>query len=192
MAHSQALAESAAAPSLWQVAAVFGAISATSFGGGQKASVRRQVVKVHGWMTEGEFMEGLEFAQIMPGPNILNLAVYCGQRARGVLGAIVAFLGVSVPAFVIVLIAGALYFRFIGNSFVHAALIGCAAGAVGLTLGNAIELSADLRDDWFNFLLLAATTVAVTRFHVHLLIVLAVFGSLGIWRHRAKAMRSVP
>ena len=171
---------------------MFGAISATSFGGGQKASVRRQVVTTHGWMSEAQFMEGLEFAQIMPGPNILNLAVYCGQRARGVTGAIVAFLGVSIPAFVIVLIAGALYFRFIGNSFVHAALIGCAAGAVGLTLGNAIELSVDLKDDWLNFVLLAATAVAVSRFHVHLLAVLVVFGAVGIWRYRAKATKSVP
>lgn len=127
-------------------------------------------------------MEGLEFAQVMPGPNILNLAVFCGQRARGVPGAIVAFLAVSIPAFVIVLIAGALYFRFITNPFVHAALIGCAAGAVGLTLGNALELSFDLKNDWLNFVLLAATTFAVTRYHVSLLVVLLVFGGLGILR----------
>lgn len=182
----------AEAPRLWQIAGVFATIAATSFGGGQKASVRRQVVKVHGWMSEAQFMEGLEFAQIMPGPNILNLAVYCGQLARGIPGAIAAFLAVSIPAFVIVLIAGALYFRFIGNAFVHAALIGCAAGAVGLTLGNAIELSAELKDDWLNFVLLAATTIAVTRFHVHLLVVLVVFGTIGVWRYRAKATRSIP
>lgn len=169
---------------------MFAAISATSFGGGQKASIRRQVVTSHQWMTESQFMEGLEFAQVMPGPNVLNLAVYCGQRARGVLGAIVAFLAVSVPAFAIVLIAGALYFRFIGNSFVHAALMGCAAGAVGLTLGNAIELSVDLKDDLVNFALLAATAVAVSRFHVHLLIVLVVFGTLGIWRYRVRKIRA--
>jgi chromate transporter len=198
MDRSRALAETAGAvaarapvrPALLQIAAVFGAISATSFGGGQKASIRRQVVTAHRWMNEDEFMEGLEFAQVMPGPNILNLAVYCGQRARGVPGAIVAFLGVSIPAFVIVLVAGALYFRFIGNAYVHAALIGCAAGAVGLTLGNAIELSIDLKEDLFNFVLLAATTVAVTRFHASLLLVLLAFGTMGIVRHRRRKMRA--
>ena len=169
-----------------QIATIFGAISATSFGGGQKASVRRQVVTTHAWMSEDQFMEGLEFAQIMPGPNILNLAVFCGQRVRGIPGAVVALLAVSIPAFVIVLIAGALYFRFIPNQFVHAALLGCAAGAVGLTLGNAIELSIDLKNDWLNFVLLAATTVAVTMYHAQLLYVLVVFGILGIWRYRAK------
>jgi chromate transporter len=177
-------------PSLLQIASIFAAISATSFGGGQKASVRRQVVSTHCWMTEDQFMEGLEFAQIMPGPNILNLAVFCGQRTRGIAGGLVALAAVSLPAFVIVLIAGALYFRFIHNPFVHAALLGCAAGAVGLTLGNAIELSLDLKSDWLNFVLLAATAVAVSVFHVHLVYVLVIFGALGIWRFRARKSRT--
>jgi chromate transporter len=175
---------------LLQIAAIFGTISATSFGGGQKAGVRRQVVTTHRWMTEDQFMEGLEFAQIMPGPNILNLAVFCGQRVRGVPGAITALLAVSLPAFAIVLVAGALYARFIHNTFVHAALTGCAAGAVGLTVGNAIELSIDLKDDWINFLLLAATAVSVTVFHLQLVYVLAVFGPLGIWRYGARKARA--
>ncbi len=183
---SPAASEQATRPSLLQIATIFGAISATSFGGGQKASVRRQVVTTHAWMSEDAFMEGLEFAQIMPGPNILNLAVFCGQRARGVAGGIVALLAVSIPAFIIVLIAGALYFKFSQNAIVHASLIGCAAGAVGLTVGNAIELSIDLKHDWLNFVLLACTTVAVSLYHVHLLYVLIVFGALGILRFRSR------
>ena len=194
MAQSQTLVDAAAGvtptaapPTLLEIAAIFGAISATSFGGGQKASVRRQVVTAHRWMSEAQFMEGLEFAQVMPGPNILNLAVFCGQRARGVPGAVVAFLSVSLPAFIIVLIAGALYFRFEHDPFVHGALLGCAAGALGLTVGNAIELSVDLREDWLNFVLLAATAVAVTVFRAPLLLVLLLFGGVGIWRHTRTA-----
>lgn len=135
-------------------------------------------------------MEGLEFAQVMPGPNILNLAVFCGQRVRGIPGAVVAFLAVSLPAFAIVLVAGALYFRFISNPFVRAALLGCAAGAVGLTLGNAIELSLDLRKDWMNFVLLAATTFSVTYLKIHLVVVLAVFGVLGILRYHTQKRKA--
>lgn len=177
-------------PSLWEIAGVFAAISATSFGGGQKASVRRQVVSVHRWITEDQFMEGLEFAQVMPGPNIVNLAVFCAQRARGVLGAIVAFLAATIPPFFIVLVAGALYFRFIGNPFVHAALLGCAAGAVGLTLGNAIELTWDLRRDALPLAIVAATAAAVVYFKLPLLPTLIVFGGLGMWHHHAKKTRA--
>jgi chromate transporter len=173
-------------PSLLQIATVFAAISATSFGGGQKASVRRQVVTVHKWITEDQFMEGLEFAQVMPGPNIVNLAIFCAQRARGIPGAIVAFLAATIPPFFIVLIAGALYFRFIGNPFVRAALLGCAAGAVGLTLGNAIELTWDLRKDALHLAIVAATAVAVSYFKLPLLPTLVVFGGLGMWHYHVK------
>jgi chromate transporter len=177
-------------PSLLQIASVFAAISATSFGGGQKASVRRQVVTVHKWLTEDQFMEGLEFAQVMPGPNIVNLAIFCAQRARGVPGAVVAFLAATIPPFFIVLIAGALYFRFITNPFVHAALLGCAAGAVGLTLGNAIELTWDLRKDFLPLAIVVATAVIVAIFKLPLLPTLVVFGGLGMWHYHVKKTRT--
>jgi len=174
-------AASAAPPTLWQVALTFAAISSTAFGGGQKASIRRQVVS-HGWMDRDTFMDGLELAQVMPGPNILNLAIYCGQKVRGIPGAIAAFLGASVPPFVIVLGVAALYFKFSSNPYVHGALRGCAVGALGLTLGNALELSWDERGDWVRIALLIVTAIVVSVFKMPLLLVLALFGGIGIAR----------
>jgi chromate transporter len=177
-------------PSLWSVASVFAAISSTSFGGGQKASIRQQVVK-HGWMDSDAFLEGLELAQVLPGPNILNLAIFCGQRVRGVPGAIAAFLGASIPPFLIVLIAGALYFKYSNDPFVRGGLRGCAVGALGLTIANALELSWDQRSDWIKLLLLAVTAVVVSLFKMPLLLVLTVFGGIGVLheylRSRGKA-----
>ena len=106
-------------PSLTSIALAFASISSTAFGGGQKASIREQVL-ARGWMDRERFMDGLEIAQVLPGPNILNLALYCGQRVRGIPGAIAAFAGASVPPFLIVLIAGALYFKYASNPYVHA------------------------------------------------------------------------
>jgi chromate transporter len=176
-------------PSLVEVARFFAVISATSFGGGQKASIRRDVVRVGKWMTDDEFIEGLEIAQIMPGPNILNLAVYCGQRARGLPGAIVAFLAASVPPFAIVLAAGALYFSKYNTPLVHAMLAGCAAGAVGLTLANAIELSADHRSAWIDLAFIAVTALAVSLLHLSLVLTLVVIGGLSMWRYAATHRR---
>jgi len=178
-------------PSLLSIALAFAAISSTAFGGGQKASIRQQVLS-RGWMDAERFMDGLEIAQVLPGPNILNLAIYCGQRVRGIPGAIAAFLGASVPPFAIILIAGALYFKFSSNPFVQGALRGCAAGALGLTIGNALELSWDERSDWIRIALLAVTALTVSFLHMPLLMVLVVFGGLGIaheyrrWRQASK------
>lgn len=141
-------------------------------------------------MDSDEFMDGLEIAQVLPGPNILNLAIYCGQRVRGIPGAISAFLGASVPPFAIILIAGALYFKFAANPYVHGALRGCAVGALGLTIGNALELSWDERDDWLKLVLIAVVALVVARFRMPLLLVLAIFGGAGIVREYVKAART--
>jgi chromate transporter len=175
-------------PSLISIALTFASISSTAFGGGQKASIREQVL-ARGWMDRERFMDGLEIAQILPGPNILNLAIYCGQRARGTPGAIAAFVGASLPPFAIVLIAGALYFKFASNPYVHAALRGFAAGALGLTLGNAIELTWDERADWVRIILVGVTALAVSFLRMPLLLVLVIFGGLGVAREYVRSRR---
>ena len=184
-------ARPAAAPSLLNVALAFAAISSTSFGGGQKASIRQQVVS-RGWMSAEAFMDGLELAQVLPGPNILNLAIYCGQKVRGFSGAIAAFLGASVPPFLIVLVAGALYFKFASNPYVHGALRGCAVGALGLTIGNAFELSWDERGDWVRVALLIVTGIVVSVFRMPLLLVLVVFGGIGIVHEYLRTRPTAP
>jgi chromate transporter len=131
-------------------------------------------------MDRDRFMDGLEIAQVLPGPNILNLAVYCGQRVRGIPGAAAAFLGASIPPFIIVLVAGALYFKFAKNPYVHGALLGFAAGALGLTLGNALELTWDERGDWLRILFVVVTALAVSFLKMPLLLVLVVFGGAGV------------
>ena len=179
-------AEGAERPSLFGIALAFAAISSTAFGGGQKASIRNQALS-RGWMDSDTFMDGLEIAQVLPGPNVLNLAIYCGQRVRGVPGAAAAFLGATIPSFLIVLADGALYFRFASNPFVHGALLGCAAGAIGLTLGNALQLTWDEGRDWVRILLLAVTAVTVSTLHMPLLLVLVVFGGIGIVHEYARS-----
>ena len=134
-------------------------------------------------------MDGLELAQVLPGPNILNLAIYCGQKARGLPGAVAAFLGASIPPFAIILVAGALYFKFASNPFVHGALRGCAVGALGLTIGNALELSWDERSDWTRLVLLAATAAVVALFRMPLLLVLVVFGGIGVVHEYVRSRR---
>jgi chromate transporter len=168
-----------ARPSLGSIALTFATIAATSFGGGQKAAIRQQVL-ARGWIDSDRFLEGLEIAQVLPGPNLLNLAIYCGQKARGVPGAVAAFAGVSIPPFAIVLLAGALYFKFASNPFVHGGLRGCAVGALGLTVGNALELTWDERKSWLSIALVVATALAVSLLHVPLLPVLAIFGGAGV------------
>jgi chromate transporter len=168
-------------PSLWELASTFGLISLTGFGGGQKAQIRRQVVSNKHWITDQDFIEALEVAELLPGPNLLNLAVFIGQRIRGIPGAFASLLAGSLPPFLIVLAAGAFYFSKFNTPLVHAALNGATAAAVGLTLANAVELTVDSgKQRLYNIVFVAATAVAVTYFRLSLVLTLLLFGGLSM------------
>ena len=172
--------------SLVQLALVIGSIALTSFGGGQKASIRKSVVRQRSWISEDDFLEGLELAQIMPGPNLTNLVVYVGHRVRGWAGALTAFLAVSIPPFAIILAVGAIYFRIKDIPLVHSALLGCAAGAIGLTLANALEMTGDQLVWPVSIVFVAVTAVAVSWFKVPLWAVLLILGPICIGLHRLR------
>lgn len=116
----------------------------------------------------------------MPGANLVNLAVYIGGRLRGLPGALVALLGVTVPPFIIVLLVGWWYFSPYNLPVFHNALAGCAAGAIGLTAANALELTRPFLRQPVALVLVALTAVAVGYFHLNLVPALLVFGGLGV------------
>jgi chromate transporter len=159
--------------------AVFASISLSSFGGGQKAQIRRACVS-RGWLTDQEFIEALELSQVLPGANIVNLAVYVGTRQRGITGAAVALLAGTLPPFFIVLAAGWWYFSPYDTPFAHRVLTGCAVGAIGLTVANAIELTADQRSQWTSLAIIFTVAVLVAGFRLHLVPTLLIFGGAGM------------
>src|SRR5207245_6536246 len=67
-------------------------VSLCGFGGGLMWA-RRVVVEQQQWMSEQEFAETLTLCQLMPGPNIVGIAVCVGSKLRGVIGATTAAAG---------------------------------------------------------------------------------------------------
>ena len=114
-----------------------------AWGGGLSAWMRREVVVRRGWMADGAFLSGLALAQVAPGANAVNLAVFIGTTLRGGPGALASLAGlVGVPA-VLVLAAGAVLLRQGENPVVDAALAGLGAAAVGLILANGVQITRD-------------------------------------------------
>ena len=58
--------------------------------GGVLAVVQRELVEKKRWMTNDEFVEDWAVAQIMPGPNVVNLSIMIGERYFGWRGAVAA------------------------------------------------------------------------------------------------------
>ena len=102
--------------------------------------VRGEAVRHFGWMSDRVFLDGLALGQMTPGP-IVNLSVFVGYQAGGLLGAIVAALGVFAPAFAVVLIAAPLMSRLKRLSWITDFLAGVNASVVGAIVAATIPLA---------------------------------------------------
>ena len=112
--------------------------------GGVLAVVQRDLVEKKQWLTRDEFIEDWAVAQILPGPNVVNLALMIGSRHFGLSGGLAALAGVLGAPMLVVLALGALYSGVSGHPEVQGALRGMGAVAAGLIAGTGLKLSASL------------------------------------------------
>lgn len=116
-------------------------IGAVSFGGGYgMISLVREQVLAHGWLTESEFLDMIAVSESTPGPLAVNMATFIGSSQAGFPGALVATLGVVLPAFLIILLIATVLKNLLRYRGVEAFLSGVRPTVVGLILGTAVVL----------------------------------------------------
>ncbi len=108
--------------------------------GGVLAIVQRELVEKKRWMTREEFIEDWAVAQIMPGPNVVNLGLMIGGRYFGFKGAMVALAGLLTAPLALVLMLALLYAHYAGQPGVAGALRGMGAVAAGLIGATGLKL----------------------------------------------------
>jgi chromate transporter len=113
--------------------------------GGVLAVAQRELVERLRWQNKEQFVELLSLSQVLPGPNIINLALMFGDRHFGWRGAAAAVGGLLAAPLVIVLVLAALYAQFNSIPQVAGALRGMGAVAAGLVLATAVKLAPTLR-----------------------------------------------
>jgi chromate transporter len=119
---------------------VFAEISLSSFGGAI-AWARIVLVERRGWLGERQFAELLGLCQSVPGPSLVNLAIYLGTRHHGGLGAVAAASGFLLPPLVVLLPLGILYQQGAQLEIVRLALHGVAAAAAGMLLATGLKMA---------------------------------------------------
>ena len=112
--------------------------------GGVMAVVQRELVEKKRWMTREEFIEDWAVAQVMPGPNVVNLSMMIGARSFGFKGAMAALAGMLTAPLILVLLLALVYARFADIPGVAGALRGMGAVAAGLIAATALKLAGAL------------------------------------------------
>lgn len=113
--------------------------------GGVLAVVQRELVERKRWLTQEEFIEEWAVAQIMPGPNVANLALMIGGRYFGLPGAMAALSGMLAVPLVIVVLLAVLYGHYSDNAAVAGAVRGMAAVSAGLIVATGVKLASALK-----------------------------------------------
>ena len=108
--------------------------------GGVLAVVQRELVEKKRWLTREEFIEDWAVAQIMPGPNVVNLSLMIGARYFGFKGAMAALAGMLIAPLVVVLALAVVYAQFADHPAVAGALRGMGAVAAGLIAATGLKL----------------------------------------------------
>jgi chromate transporter len=160
--------------------------------GGVLAVVQREMVEKRRWLTKEEFVEEWAVAQIMPGPNVVNLSLMLGARWFGLRGALTALAGILACPLLVVLTLALVYAHFASDPHVAGALRGMGAVAAGLVTATGIKLVPALVRNPLGHGLCAlfgvATFVAVAWLRLPLVGVLLVAGGLACvvaWRRIA-------
>jgi chromate transporter len=99
-------------PSLVKIFSRFLRLGLTAFGGpAMVAYIRSVAVEREQWLDDTTFNNGVSLCQAVPGATAMQVAAYVGLKIRGLAGAIAAFTGFGLPAFVLMMVLSALYFQ---------------------------------------------------------------------------------
>ncbi len=157
--------------------------------GGVLAVVQRELVDKKKWLTMEEFMEDWAVAQVLPGPNVVNLALMIGDRHFGTRGALAALAGILVFPLLVVLVLAALFSGLADSTRAQGALRGMGAVAAGLIAAVGLKLIPALRKNAMGqaacWSLIAFTFIAIAVLRIPLFWVLLGLGGLAcLWAWR--------
>ena len=116
-------------------------IGAVSFGGGYgMIALIKDDCLANGWLTEEELLNFIAVSESTPGPIAVNMATFVGSSQGGILGSLLATLGIVLPSFVIILLIASVFTRLLKYAGVKAALDGIRPAIIALILGTAATM----------------------------------------------------
>ena len=115
--------------------------------GGVLAVVQRELVDKKKWLTLDEFVEDWAVAQILPGPNVVNLSLMIGGRAFGLPGALAALAGLLLAPTVLVLLIAAAVAGVADTPTAQGMLRGMGAVSAGLIAAVGLKMISALRSN---------------------------------------------
>ena len=159
-----------------------------TFGGGYAmiALLENEFVSQKKWLEKEEFLDMVAIAESTPGPIAINAATYIGYKTAGVLGSLMATLGVCIPSFVIIYMISLFFDAFLSLTYVAYAFKGIQICVIYLILSAGIKMLKGLEKKAFNFAILGLVVSCMILFSVFAVSFSTIFyilicGALGVF-----------
>lgn len=166
-------------------------IGAFTFGGGYAMIplIQREIVETHKWLDDEDIMSVIAISESTPGPIAINMATFVGYKTAGVLGSVMATLGVVLPSFIVILLVSGLLREFYTLPVVGYAFEGIRAGVLALITKALWTLYKKSPHDWLSYILMALSFAAAAFFGVSAIIIIVVCALCGYLASLFKARR---
>lgn len=186
---SVAVAPMAMTTSFWSVNSAmlvklfmtFAGMSVFLFGGGYVfiPLMQHTVVESTGWLTRQEFVDAIAMSQIMPGPIVLS-TVFIGYKVAGLLGAVVATIGIFLPPGILMIAGTHVLNRIKQSALIKAFLRGVRPAIIGMIASAVIAVAMTAQHHWLSLLIFAAALLAQLRFKLDVVWVIPTAGLVGL------------
>ncbi len=155
-------------PGMWPLFLVFLRIGSIVFGSGYVllAFLRADLVVHRAWVTDAQLVDAVAIGQVTPGP-VFTTATFLGYLLRGPVGAVVATVGIFLPAFILVAISGPLIPLLRRSATAGAFLDGVNVASLALMAAVSFELGRSAIVDWVTVGLAILSAVLLLRFRIN-------------------------
>jgi chromate transporter len=159
----------------------FAGMSVFLFGGGYVfiPLMQNTVVQSTGWLTQQEFVDAIAMSQIMPGPIVLS-TVFIGYKVAGLLGAVVATLGIFLPPGILMIVGTHVLNRIKQSALIKAVLRGVRPAIIGMIASAVIAVALSAQHHWVSLLIFSAALLAQLKFKLDVVWVIPTAGLVGL------------
>ena len=129
--------------------------------------MQKDLVEERKWISQEDYLNGLAFSQLAPGPLAAQLAMYLGFVRAGFIGATIVAVAFILPSFLMVAAIGKAYLAYGGTKVISALFYGIGAAVIAIIARSAIKLvKTSMKKDkllWAIFLVLGVSTAATEK-----------------------------
>ena len=167
---------------LWEIFLAFAKVGIFGYGGGPSMIplVQAEVVDVHHWLTNEEFVDTLAMGYALPGPISTKMSGYIGFRLAGLPGAIAGVTGIFLPSLVLMLLLAGILLTYKDTRYVQATLKAVRPVVVALLAVTVWEILPQSIKGWDTALIGVGAFLVVAFLNVHPAIAILAATVLGL------------